>query len=165
MSIAVPSGSLHTTVEAMLLALFILATSIWIGGYIAIAVVARTAAATLDPSARVRFFRSLGRSYLWVGIPALLVALGTGAVLLRDRDRDTLLVATVLIAAIMVACLAIAIAQARRMTRLRRRALDAPDDERLAQLIRRDGRAAALLRAVLGLLSLALVVFGSFLAT
>lgn len=99
------------TAEAILLAVFILATSVWVGGYIVIAVVARTATATLDPSGRVAFFRSLGRSYLWVGVPALIVALGTGAVLLRDHDWDALLVATVMVATVMVVCLAVAVVQ------------------------------------------------------
>jgi len=72
------------TVEAIVLAVFILATSVWVGGYVAIVVVARTATATLEPGARVTFFRSLGRSYLRVGLPALIVALVTGGVLARD---------------------------------------------------------------------------------
>lgn len=76
------------TVQAVLLAVFILATSVWVGGYVAVAVVARAASATLDAAGRVAFFRSLGRSYLWVGVPALVIALATGAILARDHDWD-----------------------------------------------------------------------------
>lgn len=153
------------TVEAIVLAVFILATSVWVGGYVAIVVVARTATATLEPGARVTFFRSLGRSYLRVGLPALIVALVTGGVLARDLGWDGLLIATVVVAAVLLVSFAVAVVQARRMTRLRRRLLESPDDTGLSDQVRRGARAAGSLRAVLGLLSVALVVLGAFLAT
>lgn len=152
-------------VQAIVLAVLILATSVWIGGYVAIAVVARTAAATLDPSARVAFFKSLGRAYLWVGLPALLIALAIGAILLRNRPWDALLISTVIVAIGLIALLAIAVAQARAMTRLRRRALGDHGDQHLALRIERRGRAAGQLRAALGVVSVTLVVLGAFLAT
>lgn len=151
-------------VEAIVVAALVLATSIWVGGYVAIVVVARTAAATLDTGSRVAFFRSLGRAYLRVGLPALLVALLTGAFLVRGHDRDALLLGTVAVAAVLLVTLAVAVAQARRMTVLRRSLLDAPGDERLAGRVHRGARAAGGLRAVLGLLSVALVALGAFLA-
>lgn len=150
--------------ESVVLAVCLLAMSIWIGGYVAIAVVARTAAATLEPGARVAFFRSLGRAYLKVGVPALIVALATGGVLARDVARGGLFTATVVVAVVLVACLAVAVVQARRMTRLRRSLLDSPHREGLAEQVQRGARAAAGLRAVLGLLSVALVVLGAVLA-
>ncbi|NLE78463.1 MAG: hypothetical protein GX610_02605 [Rhodococcus sp.] len=150
--------------EAILLAVFVLATSIWIGGYVAIAVVARTATTTLSTAERVTFFRSLGRAYFWVGCPALIVALATGAVLARDLAWDALLVTTVVIAALLVVSFAVAVAQARRMTRLRRALLQSPDDEQLTARVRAGARAAAGLRAALGVLSVILVVLGAFLA-
>lgn len=153
------------TAQAILLAVFVLGTSVWIGGYFAIVVVTRVATRTLDPGARVAFFRALGRSYLWVGLSALVVALATGAVLLRDHAWDALLTTTVVVTVTLVVLLAVAIAQARKMTRLRRRALEAPGDEQLAAQIRRGGRAAGILRAILGLLSLVLLGLGSFLAS
>lgn len=151
--------------HAVVLAVFVLATSVWVGGYVAIAVVARAAAATLDPAGRVAFFRYLGRSYLWVGAPALVIAFVTGAVLLSGQHRNALLLSTVVIAVVLVVLLAVAVAQARRMTRLRHRALAAPENTSLPGQVRRGGRAAGALRGVLGLLSLTLVVLGSFLAT
>ncbi|MEO6957121.1 MAG: hypothetical protein ABI137_10315 [Antricoccus sp.] len=151
--------------QAIVLSVLILATSVWIGGYVAIAVVARTSAATLDPSARVAFFKSLGRAYLLVGLPALLIALGSGAFLLRNRPWDALLISTVIVAIGLVALLAIAVAQARAMTRLRRLALGDHGDQHLALRIKRRGRAAGLLRAALGIVSVTLVVLGAFLAT
>jgi hypothetical protein len=88
----------------------------------------------------------------------------TGAVLARDVERDGLLVATVAIALVLVASFAVAVGQARRMTALRRRLLGSPEDAELAEQVRRGARAAGLLRALLGLLTLVLVVLGAFLA-
>ena len=153
------------SVRAVVLAVFVLATSIWVGGYVAIVVVARTAAATVDPGSRVVFFRSLGRSYLRVGLPALIVALVSGGVLAGGLDWDALLVTTVGVAAVLLVSFAAAVTQARRMTRLRHGLLGSPEDKQLSEQVRRGARAAARLRAVLGLLSVALVVLGAFLAT
>lgn len=152
-------------VQVLLLTVFVLATSVWVGGYVAIGVVARTATTTLDAGSRVAFFRSLGRAYLRVGVAALAVALLTGGLLLRDHGWDALVVLTVAVAALLVVLLGVAVDQARRMTRLRRRALAARADDDLAGRVRRGGRAAGILRAVLGVLTLALVVLGAVLAT
>jgi uncharacterized membrane protein len=151
--------------SAILLAVFILASCVWVGGYVAIAIVARTAAAILEPRQRVAFFRSLGRTYLLVGVPALLVALGTGGGLLSGHRWDGSVTAAVAAAAALVACLTVAVIQARRMTRLRRSALAAPHDSRLGRRVRESARAAAVLRAAIGVLSITLIVLGSFLAT
>src|SRR5690348_6572014 len=101
------------TTQAVLLGVFTLTSCIWVGGYVAIAVVARTAVQTLDASNRVAFFRSLGRSYLWVGTPALVVALGTGAGLLTDHAWTRTVTAAVIVAAALVASLAFGVVQAR----------------------------------------------------
>ncbi len=153
------------TGQALLVAVLVLATSAWVGGYVAVVVVARTAAATLEPAVRVRFFRSLGRRYLWVAGPALLVALVTGAVLLRDHDWNGLLTATTVAAFALLALLAVAVGQARRMTKLRRRSVADPANTRLTQQVATAARGAAALRALLGLLTLALVFLGAFLVT
>lgn len=157
--------SVSDPADAILLAVFILATSIWIGGYVAIAVIARTAAATLDPLGRVQFFRSLGRSYLWLGLPALLIAVATGALMIRHRPWDALLISTTVVVAVLLASFAVAVFQAKRMTVLRSNLLGSAQDEQLSDQVRRGALVAAGLRAALGLLSLALVVLGSFLAT
>jgi len=154
------------TAQALLTTALVLSTSVWVGGYVAIAVVARTATTTLDPDTRVRFFRSLGRSYFWVGTPALVIALACAAVLLGDAGDDGGLVVTgVTFAVILVAAFAVAVDQARRMTRLRQRLLSSPDEPGLGDHVRRGARAAGLLRALLGILSIALVVLGSVIVT
>ncbi|HEX7740546.1 MAG TPA: hypothetical protein VF426_12955 [Marmoricola sp.] len=153
------------TLQAVLLVVLIIATSIWVGGYIAIAVVARAATATLTPDARIAFFRSLGRLYFWVGTPALVVALAVGAVLARNADHGALLTTAVVVAVVLLVSFAIAVVQARRMTRLRRALVASPDDTALAARVRSGARAAGALRGVLGILSVVLVVIGAFLAT
>jgi uncharacterized membrane protein len=153
------------TAEAIVLSVLVLATSIWVGGYVAIAVVARAATTTLDGTSRVAFFRTLGRLYFWVGVPALVVALASGAVLARDVDKNGTYAALVLVVLALAAGLAVAVVQARRMTRLRQRLLESPADEALQAQVARGGRTAGLLRAALGLLSITAVVLGAFLAT
>jgi len=150
--------------DSLLASILLLSTCVWVGGYVAIAVVARSATATLDPRSRVAFFRSLGRRYLLVGAPALIVALATGAVMLRDVEQDATVVTAYVVAGVLVVAFAVAVRQARRMTVLRRDLIDAPGDD-LAGRVRRGGVQAGLLRALLGVLSIVLVVLGAVIAT
>jgi hypothetical protein len=153
------------TVQAVLTGVFMLASCVWVGGYVAIAVVARVAWRTLEPAQRVAFFRALGRSYLLAGVPALAVALGTGAALAGERDWDATLITTAALAVALVAALAVGVVQARRMTRLRAASLASPEQLELMRRVVRGARAATVLRAAIGLLSLALIAFGSLLAS
>lgn len=155
---------MNDTARAVLLGVFILASCIWVGGYVAIAVVARVARRTLEPAQRVTFFRRLGRSYLLVGAPALVIALGTGAGLVQSQAWGVTLVATVAGAASLLLTLAVGVAQARRMTRLRTAALARPHDDALTRRVRREARAAVVLRAAIGLLTLTIIALGSLLA-
>ncbi|MCO5173218.1 MAG: hypothetical protein M9914_03420 [Trueperaceae bacterium] len=147
------------------LVVLVVSASVWLGGLLTMPVVARAASATLAPLDRVAFFRALGRAYLPVGGSALTLALLSGAVLLREREWDGLLVASAITAAALVGALALGVAQARRMTRLRQAAGAAPQDADLGGRVRRGGRSAVALRALIGLLSLALVVLGCLLLT
>jgi len=156
---------MSSTTQAVLLGVFTLASCIWVGGYVAIAVVARVATHTLAPGQRVAFFRALGRTYLLLGVPALLVAFGAGAALLSDHTWDGLMTATVVVAAALVVALAVGVVQARRMSRLRAGALSTPEDQYANARVRAGARAAAWLRAGIGGLSLALIALGSLLAT
>jgi hypothetical protein len=153
------------TTRAALLGVFTLSSCIWVGGYVAIAVVARVAARTLCPAQRVVFFRGLGRSYLLVGAPALVIALGTGAGLVSGRGWDGLLVAAAVVAVALVISLVIGVVQARRMSRLRATALSADEVDPLNSRVRQGARAAALLRGAIGVFTLALIALGSLLAT
>jgi hypothetical protein len=151
--------------DGVLTGLLILATSLWLGGLFAIAIVARVATRTLDPAARVAFFRALGRCYGVVGTAALALAYATGAALLRDHAWDAAMVATVVVAAVLAVTLGMGIVQARRMTRLRRRLLEEPDDTALAAGVRRGAGRAQALRGLIGVLSLALLALGVLIAS
>jgi len=151
--------------RAVLLGVFTLTSCVWVGGYFTIGVVARIATHALEPKQRVAFFHGLGRSYLPIGASALAIALGTGAALASTRAWDWQLIAAVVAAAALVISLAVGVAQARRMTRLRSAALASPHTDALVHDVHRGARAATLLRAVIGLLSLALIALGSLLAT
>jgi hypothetical protein len=74
--------------ETTLTAVLVLATAVWVGGLMAIFVVARVAHATLGASERVAFFRGLGRAYGLAGGVALTVALASGAVLAATYRWD-----------------------------------------------------------------------------
>ncbi len=146
--------------DTVLAGLLVLATSIWVGGLVAIMIVARVATRALDPAARVALFRGLGRVYGVVGTAALALAYAAGGVLVRDRSWGPLLVTTVLVAAALAAVLAVGMVQARRMTGLRRRSLDAGGDPAQVGEVRRGAVRAAALRAAIGVLSLVLLALG-----
>ena len=54
---------MSNTSHAILLGVFTLSSSVWVGGYVAIADVARVTTRTLTHDQRVAFFGSLGRTY------------------------------------------------------------------------------------------------------
>jgi uncharacterized membrane protein len=139
----------------------VLAASVWIGGLVAIAVVARIARAQLDPADQIAFFRTLGRSYAKVGTTALVIALAAGAGLLAQRGADAGTWVAVAVGALLVATSLIAMRQARAMTRLRRRGLDDPG---LLPEIHRGARRAMLWRGGIAGLTLALLAVGATLA-
>lgn len=145
---------------AALTTLLILGTSVWIGGLVTIAVVARVATRTLQAEARVAFFGGLGRAYGIIGTAALALAYGTGIALLHGRSWNSTLIVTVAVAAALAATLAVGVAQARRMTRLRRQSLASAGDADLAGQVRRGAARAGALRGLIALLSLALLALG-----
>ena len=154
----------NPTGDVLLLVTLLLAGSVWLGGYVAIAVVMLAARRALEPAARVAFFRALGRAYLPVGAAALLLMIVFGAALMRELPTSPLSVAIYLVAGGIAAVLAIAVAQARRMTRLRQAHVTDPANEQLAASAANAARYATFLRALLGVLSVALVVLGALLS-
>ena len=148
--------------RAMLVVLLQLSVSVWLGGYVTIAIVAFVSRETLEAEARVRFFRLLGRSFLPVGAAALACGILSGGLLLAARPWDGLATAAFILAFALIVTLAVAVGQARRLTRLRQAALEGGAD---SGAIRRGSAGAAALRALLGVLSLALVVVGSLLGS
>ncbi|HVX23415.1 MAG TPA: hypothetical protein VHB02_18885 [Acidimicrobiales bacterium] len=142
--------------NAVLIGIELFATSVWIGSLICLAVVSSAARSSLDPAARVAFFRALGRRYGIVGNVALAAAIGVGLAMLWPPSAWGRLDDTVVaLAGLVVVVTALGIRQARSMTRLRRRHLQDPGDDELAQRVRRGARTAVLLRGVIGVVSLA----------
>jgi uncharacterized membrane protein len=151
--------------ETTLTAVLVLATAVWVGGLVAVFVVARVAHATLGAAERVSFLRGLGRAYGLAGGVALAVALASGAVLAAAYRWDGQLTASAVVAAGLVAATVAGMAQARRMTRLRQDALRDPGSLELEAKVRRGARNATVLRAAIAALSLALLALGTVIAT
>jgi hypothetical protein len=145
----------------VLVFLALLGGSVWIGGFVAIVVVTRIARAQLERRAQIEFFRALGRRYLVVGNGALVVGLAAGGVLLADHAWDGVVLAALIVAAGVVLVTAAGIVQARRLSRLRARAMG---DEALAPHVRRRAMQAGMLRGAIGLLSVALLALAAVLA-
>jgi uncharacterized membrane protein len=152
------------TWNVLLVFVHLLAACLWVGGFVAIAVVARVARRELDEAVRVAFFRSLGRSYGKVGGSALAVGVLSGTVLLGRRGWDQAAGAAAILALALIIATVAGIVQARRMTRLRCRAVIGPRDPRLLALIDLGARQALILRASIGTLTLALLGLGVVLA-
>jgi hypothetical protein len=146
--------------DVVLQFVLVLATSIWVGGLVTIAVVARVTSRTLTAAERVHFFRDLGRTYGPVGGAALLTALGAGATLVVDQPLDGLIVAGSVVAGALMVTTAVGVAQARRMTQLRLRAAVSAGDPRMRQIVRRGAIRAAVLRLLIGALSVVLLFIG-----
>lgn len=147
-----------------LVAVNLFAAAIWIGGFVAVAVVAQVARRTLEPPQRVAFFRQLGRSYGVVGGVSLLVGLGTGIALLPAPLSTARDLAAIALGIALALATAAGVRQARAMTRLRTRLLEEPGDPGLADTLRRATVAATTLRASIGLLTLALLGLASVIA-
>ena len=140
------------------LGLLVVGCSIWLGGYVTLIMVARTATATMAPPDRIAFFRIFGRRFGTLSTVALLGALASGGVLLGTRTWDGLSWAMVIVAAVLLLTLATGVVQARRMTRLRHSAIIAPGDPGIQRQIAVGSRYAIWLRAVLGAISLLLLI-------
>lgn len=145
--------------NSVLIAVEILASSVWVGSFVCLTVVTSTARASLDATSRVAFFRRLGRRYGVVGSVALAVAIGVGlAMIWPPSSWGQLEDSAVALAAALVVATATGVRQARRMTRLRRRLLANDTDEQLAARVQRGAIVAVSLRTLIGVLTLALVV-------
>ena len=135
----------------------LLAASIWIGGFVAIGVVAKVARTQLEPAQCVAFFRHLGRTYLRVGGAALAVALVCGGVLLASGPWTTAKSVAVAVGVCLAAVTIAGVLQARAMTLLRQEQLRNPNAW-LGARIRRQETRAMVLRAGIGFLTIALLV-------
>ena len=144
--------------RTLLIAVELLAASIWIGSIVCLAIVAAEAGRALDAADRVVLFRGIGRRYAVVGTASLLVAIGAGAVIAgRPSEWSALTTASLASACGLVILTAAGMAQARRMTIARRRAAVAPDDAQAASEVRRGATTAAVLRGSMAVVTVTVV--------
>ena len=140
--------------DAVLIGALVLGTAIWVGGFVTIIVLSRASRAVLQPVDRVALFRKFGRGYLPVAIAAMVLIVVPGGILLGQRPWDGLATTLVVLVAGTAVATAVGVVQARAMTRLRRAALNSPDD--LSQQVRRGAQRAMFLRAAIGVLTVAM---------
>lgn len=152
--------SIPTGLHLVLLGVLIIGAGMWIGGMVAVTMLAIISKRALEPAVRAAFFRRFARTYFPVFGAALVVAAIAGFLLLLERGWDGLAWAiTILVVAIVIA-LAFGVVQARAMSRLRTEAAALGDDvpAELEHRIAVQGRSAAMLRGSLGVLSIVVFV-------
>jgi hypothetical protein len=148
--------------RTFLIAVEMLAGSIWVGSLVCIAVVSTVARDVLDPSSRIALFRGIGRRYGVVGTAALIAAIGVGCALAGRPSRWTgSMTAALVLAVALVALTALGMLQARRMTVRRLQAVDRLDDEGLSRSVRRGAVVAGALRGAIALLTLIILALGA----
>lgn len=144
----------------------LLAASVWVGSMVCLTVVARVARQVLDGPSQVNFFRGVGRRYGILGTVSLLVALSAGLALAWPPSAWSMTIdAAVALAGLLVIATAVGMAQARAMTRLRRRAISVPPEIGVGAAIRRGRMVAGALRSLMAVLTLAIVVLASIAIT
>lgn len=150
--------------RTLLIAVEMLAASIWVGSLVCLALVASVAREVLDPTSRIALFRGIGRLYGIIGTAALIVAIGVGVALAGRPSHWTASVTGALILSVaLVVVTALGMIQARRMTVRRRQAIDAPDDQVVTRMIRRGAAMAGALRGSIAVLTLVIVVLAAHL--
>lgn len=152
------------TGRMLLIAIGMLAASVWIGSLASLAVVSGVARRELDGAARVALFRGIGRRYRIVGTGSLGLSIAVGAALAWPPSQvHGNLAVTFVLGGVLVAVTAAGMAQARRMTIVRRQSLEHPDDAQLIGSVRRGAALAGVLRATIALVTLVIVVLGAHL--
>jgi putative copper export protein len=150
------------TGRTVLIATEMLAASVWVGSLVCLALVSSVARRVLDGPSRVALFRGIGRLYGRVGTGALLVAIVAGlAIAGHPSHWETTVTVAVILSAVLVALTLVGMAQARRMTVERQRALDAPRDASIASAINRGAAVAGALRGSIALVTLIILTLGA----
>jgi len=150
------------TGRTVVIAIEMIAVSIWVGSLVCLALVAKVAREELDEPSRVALFRRIGRLYGVIGTGSLVVAIGAGvAIAWPLSDVGSAGVAVLLLTGVLVLLTAAGMMQARRMTLRRRRAIERPDDELAARTVRRGAAFAGALRGSMALLTLVILLLGA----
>ena len=154
------------TTNTPLVAVELVAASIWVGSLVCLAVVTAAARRVLDTPSQVTLFRAVGRRYGLVGTTALLVAIGAGLALSWPPSAwSPITDSAVALAGLLVIARAAGMAQARAMTRFRRQAASAPEDRGLSASLHRGRLLANMLRSLMATVTLAIVVLAAQIIT
>jgi uncharacterized membrane protein len=149
--------------SAPLVAVELIAASIWVGGMVCIAIVAKAARGVLDESSQVAFFRAVGRRYGMVGTASLLIAIAAGLALSWPPSSWSRTIdAAVVLAGVLVVATIAGMMQARAMTALRRKLIANAGDSSTAVALRRGRLLANGIRGLMALMTLAIVILAAF---
>ena len=149
--------------SAPLVAVELIAASIWVGGMVCIAIVAKAARGVLDESSQVAFFRAVGRRYGIVGTASLLIAIAAGLALSWPPSSWSRTIdAAVVLAGVLVVATIAGMMQARAMTALRRKLIANAGDSSTAVALRRGRLLANGIRGLMALMTLAIVILAAF---
>lgn len=148
-----------TAVNAPLVVAELFSACVWVGSLVCLAVVANVARKVLDGPAQAAFFRVVGRRYAIVGTTSLVVAIAAGLAMAWPPARwSATMAAAVALSGVLVVATAAGMTQARMMGRLRQRAIQDPVDDRAGRALRGGRRVATALRALMGAVTLSIVV-------
>jgi len=149
-----------------LVAFELIAASIWVGGMVCLAIVAKAARGVLDESSQVAFFRAVGRRYGMVGTTSLLIAIAAGLALSWPPSSWSRAIdAAAVLAGVLVVATIAGMMQARAMTALRRKLIANPRDSSTAVALRRGRLLANGIRGLMALMTLAIVILAAFAVT
>ena len=152
--------------SAPLVAVELIATSIWVGGMVCLAIVAKAARGVLDESSQVAFFRAVGRRYGMVGTASLLIAIAASLALsLPPSSWSRTIDAAAVLASVLVVATIAGMMQARAMTALRRKLIANTRDSSTAVALRRGRLLANGIRGLMALMTLAIVILAAFAVT
>jgi len=152
--------------SAPLVAVELITASIWVGGMVCLAIVAKAARGVLDESSQVAFFRAVGRRYGMVGTASLLIAIAASLALsLPPSSWSRTIDAAAVLASVLVVATIAGMMQARAMTALRRKLIANPRDSSTAVALRRGRLLANGIRGLMALMTLAIVILAAFAVT
>jgi putative copper export protein len=156
-------------------ALHLISAATWAGGLVFLGLAVGVARRTIPETARVEFFRGLGRRFALVGGIALLVLIATGSDMASDRHvwgrltddsyGRTLLAKLVLVGVVIVLTVVHSALQGPSLSRMRAIAAGRPGDTALETQIRHRAAAGGVVSALNLLATLAILVLAARLVT
>ncbi|MGH3733701.1 MAG: hypothetical protein ACRDVC_10090 [Acidimicrobiales bacterium] len=147
----------------LLIAIELIAASIWTGGMVCITLVFQVARGVLDESAQARFFRSVGRRYGIVGTSSLLVAVAAGVALSWPLSSWSGATSSAFaLAGVLIVTTAVGVKQARFMSKLRRSMIGGAPSAVTIEAMRRGRLLATYLRSAMSLMTLIIILLASF---